>query len=229
MLATFNGKLTFQKQMNNSPSRQAAARRLNARKAPSQPRSAHTVEAILEGAAHVLEQLGLGGYTTNAIAARAGVSIGSLYQYFPTKDAVTVALIEREMMAVVTEATLALQQPDRRMALHQLIEVAVRHQLRRPALATLLDFEQQRLSEIMPASGNGIAMHAALAGFLRQGEATGALAPELAASELMTMVSALTDASGRRGNVLPEQLIKRIEGAVLGYLAALHGSAPRNI
>lgn len=207
--------------MNHSPSKQAVARHLKPRKAPSQPRSTHTVDAILEGAAHILEQRGLDGYTTNAIAARAGVSIGSLYQYFPTKDAVTVALIEREMTDLVREATQALDQPDRGAALHQLIEVAVRHQLRRPALAALLDFEQHRLSAIMPASGNGIAMHGALAEFVCGFVDAGRVSGEMAASDLMALISALTDAAGRRGGVQPAQLVPRIEAAVLGYLGAL--------
>ena len=206
--------------MNNSQSKAASARRVNPRKAPSQPRSAHTVEVMLEGAAHILEQHGLDGYTTNAIAARAGVSIGSLYQYFPTKDAVTVALIERERTGLVRDALLALEHDDRCVALRQLIEVAVRHQLRRPALAALLDFEQHRLSVVMPVSGNGAAMHAALAGFVRGGYPEAMLAPELAASDLMAIISALTDAAGRRGNAEPAPLVARIEAAVLGYLGA---------
>lgn len=207
--------------MSSPPSRQAVARSLTPRKAPSQPRSSHTVEAILEGAAHILEQRGLDGYTTNAIAARAGVSIGSLYQYFPTKDAVTVALIEREMTDLVRDATQALVQADRSAALHQLIEVAVRHQLRRPALAALLDFEQHRLSAILPASSNGIAMHAALATFLRGFIAAGTVTEEAAASDMMALVSALTDAAGRRGGVQAAPLVARIEAAVLAYLGAL--------
>ncbi len=53
------------------------------------------VETILEAAARVFESLGLEGATTNAIAERAGVSIGSLYQYFPSKLAIVHALIDR--------------------------------------------------------------------------------------------------------------------------------------
>jgi len=199
--------------MNNSHSKPASVR---PRKAPSQPRSTQTVEAILTAAAHILERHGLEGYTTNAIAAKAGVSIGSLYQYFPTKDAVTVALIDREMAGVVDEATQALTQTDRDAALRQLIEVAVRHQLRRPALAALLDFEQQRLSAILPPSGNRQTMRAALVEFLSRYES-----PELVAEDLMELISALTDAAGRRGGVDPAQLVERISGAVRGYLESL--------
>ena len=65
--------------MSYSQSEDATVARITPKKRPSQRRAAHTVEAILEGAAHILEELGLEGYTTNRIAGRAGVSIGSLY------------------------------------------------------------------------------------------------------------------------------------------------------
>ena len=65
------------------------------RKLPSQERSKDTVEAILTAAAHIFSDLGYAATTTNKIALRAGVSIGSLYQYFPNKDAIIVSLTER--------------------------------------------------------------------------------------------------------------------------------------
>ena len=66
------------------------------RKAPKQQRSRETVEAILEGAARILED-GVEPFTTNHIAERAGVSIGSLYQYFPSANAIMAALIEKHV------------------------------------------------------------------------------------------------------------------------------------
>lgn len=66
---------------------------LNVRKTPRQRRATHTVDALLEAAAQVLESEGLQGFNTNAVARRAGASIGSLYQYFPSKDALTLALL----------------------------------------------------------------------------------------------------------------------------------------
>jgi AcrR family transcriptional regulator len=53
-----------------------------------------TVEQLLTAAAQVFETLGYAGGTTNRIAERAGVSVGTLYQYFPSKEAVAVALLE---------------------------------------------------------------------------------------------------------------------------------------
>src|SRR5580693_9422657 len=66
---------------------------LQARKVPAQARSQETVTVILEASARILESGGLRGFNTNAIAAKAGVSVGSLYQYFPNKDAIVLALI----------------------------------------------------------------------------------------------------------------------------------------
>ena len=71
--------------------------RLKPLKEPQQARSRVTVESILQGAAQVFERRGYGEATTNRIAERAGVSIGSLYQYFPNKQAILVALSERHL------------------------------------------------------------------------------------------------------------------------------------
>ncbi len=60
-------------------------RRLKPLKEPKQDRSRETFAAILQAAAHVFEHRGYAGATTNRIAGRAGVSVGSLYQYFPTR------------------------------------------------------------------------------------------------------------------------------------------------
>lgn len=73
------------------------AQRLKPLKEPQQARSRETFEAILEAAAQVFEREGYARATTNRIAERAGVSIGSLYQYFPNKDAILVALAERHL------------------------------------------------------------------------------------------------------------------------------------
>jgi AcrR family transcriptional regulator len=64
---------------------------------PKQKRALHTVGLILEAAMRLLEKGGLTQMTTNAVARTAGVSIGSLYQYFPNKEAILDALADREM------------------------------------------------------------------------------------------------------------------------------------
>ncbi|MDE1993885.1 MAG: TetR/AcrR family transcriptional regulator [Rhizobiaceae bacterium] len=67
------------------------------RKAPRQQRSRATVDAIVEAAARILAQRGWAHFTTNEVAEAAGVSIGSLYQYFPNKLALTEAILQRHL------------------------------------------------------------------------------------------------------------------------------------
>ena len=79
------------------------------RRIPRQTRAEETVSAILEAAAQVLEVGGLEGFTTNAVAERAGVSIGTLYQYFADKQALLRALAEREIRRALTAIGTALR------------------------------------------------------------------------------------------------------------------------
>jgi len=79
----------------------------NPRKTASQKRSRLTVDALVEATARILIKEGYDRASTNKIAAVAGVSIGSLYQYFPSKEALVAAVIERhaeELSQVVREA-----------------------------------------------------------------------------------------------------------------------------
>lgn len=67
------------------------------RRTPKQRRAVATVSAILDAAARIFSNEGAEGATTNRIAERAGVSVGSLYEYFPNKSAILVALTERHL------------------------------------------------------------------------------------------------------------------------------------
>jgi AcrR family transcriptional regulator len=80
---------------------------------PRQARSRALVEAILESTARVLVERGYADTNTNLVAERAGVSIGSLYQYFPNKDSLIAALHERHgtQMCAVIETVLATASP----------------------------------------------------------------------------------------------------------------------
>ena len=79
------------------------------RREPRQRRSRQTVEAVLDAVPRVLKRHGAAAITTNRIAEVAGVSIGSLYQYFPDKLAIFTALHERHIEDVrhVLERTVA--------------------------------------------------------------------------------------------------------------------------
>lgn len=81
--------------------------RLGPRKTPRQARARETQRRFLDAAARVFARHGYSAGTTNRIADEAGASVGSLYQYFPNKDAILVALVRRhvaEGSALVTAA-----------------------------------------------------------------------------------------------------------------------------
>ena len=70
------------------------------RKTASQERSRATVDALVEATAHILVKEGFDKASTNRIAEVAGVSVGSLYQYFPSKEALVAAVIERHQQEI---------------------------------------------------------------------------------------------------------------------------------
>jgi AcrR family transcriptional regulator len=67
------------------------------RRNPKQARALETVEIIFQATTRILQQDGLAALNTNFIAERAGISIGTLYQYFPNKEAILVAMARREI------------------------------------------------------------------------------------------------------------------------------------
>lgn len=77
-----------------------ASLRPSARREPKQRRSRETVDAVLEAVPRVIRRHGADAITTNRIAEAAGVSIGSLYEYFPDKQAIFRALHDRHVDAV---------------------------------------------------------------------------------------------------------------------------------
>jgi AcrR family transcriptional regulator len=79
------------------------------RRKPRQARAEETVATILEAGAQILEAGGLAAFTTNAVAERAGVSIGTLYQYFADKNALLRSLAERELRHALAEVAKALR------------------------------------------------------------------------------------------------------------------------
>lgn len=72
-------------------------KKLPPRKKAVQGRAKQTVKSILEATAHIIERTGMDDLSTNQIAKKAGVSIGSLYQYFPSKESILSDLINNEL------------------------------------------------------------------------------------------------------------------------------------
>lgn len=83
-----------------------------ARKKPKQARSQETVRVILDGAIRILNQEGLEAMTTTRVAETAGVSVGTLYQYFTDKDSILDALQDREFERAAQMLQRNLSRPD---------------------------------------------------------------------------------------------------------------------
>lgn len=119
------------------------------RKRASQERSRATVDALVEATARILVRDGFDRASTNRIAQEAGVSIGSLYQYYPGKEALVVAVIERhnrELLTVVREAVAEIA--------GQPIEAGVRRLVASAVAAHRLDPKLHRvLAEQIPRTG----------------------------------------------------------------------------
>lgn len=98
------------------------------RKHASQERSRATVDALIEATARILVREGFDRASTNRIAEVAGVSVGSLYQYYPGKEALVAAVIDRhnqEIMRVVRAALSEVASQPIEKAVRRLIAVAI--------------------------------------------------------------------------------------------------------
>jgi AcrR family transcriptional regulator len=201
------------------PARKAA---LSPRKRPRQQRSEATVAVILEAAARILETADLDAINTNLIARRAGISVGSVYQYFPGKEAIYAALIERAQgsLADGVEAVIAATK-GKSLALRTraLIDAAVAQQLEAPRLAATLDY----LERVLPKSPQSLASETRITG------AIAALLKEhrddhrrrdyaVAARDIVAVVQGMVDAAGEAGERDAAALARRVTAAVNGGL-----------
>ncbi len=188
------------------------------RKRPSPSRSQATVGSIVEGAALILEERGFEGYNTNDIAERAGVSVGSIYQYFPDKDAITAALIRREAGLLLIDAAAARQTKGAHEGLTHLIDAAIMHQLRRPALARLIDLEESRLPLSADNRGVETSLVTDLVAILTRPGLGQLVDPRMVALDIVAIVRGMVDAAGQRGEGDPSALAHRVRAAVFGYI-----------
>ena len=115
------------------------------RRKPKQARAQDTVEVIFEATARILRRKGRAALNTNYIAESAGISVGTLYQYFPDKESILVAIARRELEADHAAVVKAISEPgdaktDRvRLAIRALIAQFRRsREVRRIAIETLM-------------------------------------------------------------------------------------------
>ncbi|TPG34700.1 TetR/AcrR family transcriptional regulator [Mycobacterium hodleri] len=111
------------------------------RRRPLQDRSRATVSFVLEAAAQLFSESGYHAVTTNAVAERAGVSIGTLYQYFANKDDLLMALLEHHVAAAKTAISTALRDlpaSDVRSVIAELVRFTLAHNTAHPDLGMLM-------------------------------------------------------------------------------------------
>jgi len=121
------------------------------RKSASQKRSKATVETLLDATARVLTRHGYDRASTNRIAETAGVSVGSLYQYFPNKEALVAALVarhNRELLELVREAVKKVASLDLATAMRELVRAAVDAHLVDPALHRIFAEQVPRMGQL---------------------------------------------------------------------------------
>ena len=191
---------------------------LDLRKKPQQSRSHDTYFVILQAASEILATSGLSQFNTNVVAKRAGVSVGSLYQYFASKEAILAALIREMRQDMLTEFQSAIQQSSDLglpVAISALIEASLKHHLDDPTLTQLLEqvedelplnAETQALKEEM--------MQLVVELLIRHDIAE----PNQTAFDLVALSHGIAQAATQDGQTDFDNLALRLKRAALGYL-----------
>jgi AcrR family transcriptional regulator len=194
------------------------------RKMPKQQRSKETVDVILAATARVLVKDGFDRASTNRIADKAGVSIGSLYQYFPSKEALVAALVERHIdtMSAALEAEMAaVAEAPLRLAVRRMVTLMMDAHAIDPAL--------HRVLEQVPRVGRLDRVHEVEARMQRLGRAyferrRSELRPGLdldtAAFVVVQTIEAITHGAMIHGELAPapDALVEEVTTLLLRYL-----------
>ena len=142
----------------------------NPRKLPHQGRAKATVEAIMTATAQVLVEHGYEGATTARVAERAGVSVGSLYQYYPNKEALVASLVEHHADEIVHVMEAALTDPPSLSldeGLAAIVEAGAKAHRISPALHKILYEQVPRVGRLAKAMDTHRKVTAAIERFLR--------------------------------------------------------------
>ena len=204
----------------------ASSTRTSPRKSASQERSRVTVNTLLEATARILVREGFDKASTNRIAAVAGVSVGSLYQYFPNKEAIVVALIDRHnsqvMRAVRGELAQALSLPVEQ-AVRKLVAVAVRAHRIDPRLHRVLAEQIPRTGRLEKVETFNRENYALFEAYLEQ-HRDEVRAPDLklASFVCVTSIEALTHTAVLHHKIVSDEATEALVAAttrlVVGYL-----------
>lgn len=174
---------------------------LTSRKQPQQARSSQLVAAILQAAVQVLSREGAQRFTTARVAERAGVSVGSIYQYFPNKAAILFRLQHDEWQATSTQLRLILadasQPPLRR--LRTLIHAFIRSECEEAAMRTALHDAAPLYRDAPEAAAGKTAGEREFKAFVRE------LLPQLSPTRRREAAALLKDMMGAVGQQFSAQ------------------------
>jgi len=189
------------------------------RRKPTQERSKETVRAIVEAAARVLVERGYGGTNVNRVAERAGVSVGSLYQYFPSKEAL-VAEVARDLaartIAIFQDGVVELARLPLEEAVRGVIERAVRALRLDPALRDVI-LEEMPTEVFDTREFDDLLRDALRVYFLYGPHRVRPKNIELALTILRSTVEAVARATSTEG-FDPEEVVSELTHLVFGYL-----------
>jgi len=201
--------------------------RIIPRKSASQERSRATVDALLEATTRILIREGYERASTNRIAEVAGVSIGSLYQYFPSKEALVAAVIDRHMQeisAVTRKALVKAAALPIEAAAREFVSVAIDGHRVNPRLHGVLAEQIPRVGRLENIEANVREGYQLVRGYLEAHRDEIDVADlDLAAFVLVTVVEALTHAAVlRRPDILADkkaqQFVDDVTRLVVRYL-----------
>ena len=197
---------------------------VNPRKRPAQSRSRATVEAILEAATRILRDEGLSAVNTNRVAERAGVSVGSLYQYFPSRAAILSELVRRmrlSMSARLAEASVEARQLPLERAIPLMMSAAIWQYEMEPRLTRALEEAEAQLPRDPEVMAGRRKVREAMVSCL---SGRGIADPAEAATDVIAMTRGIVTTALAMGLTDFEAIRARIGRAALGYLR----ECPRN-
>jgi AcrR family transcriptional regulator len=198
----------------------------NPRKEASQGRSRATVNALVEATARILVKEGFDKASTNRIAAVAGVSVGSLYQYFPSKEALVAAVIDRhqqEIMQVVRGELAQVASQPIEQGVRTLVAVAVKAHRVDPKLHRVLAEQIPRVGKLEKVETFSRENYALFKAYLQSRRDEIRVADlELAAFVCVTSIEALTHTAVLHYETVSEDameaLVDEATRLVVGYL-----------
>jgi len=168
----------------------------NPRKTASQARSRATVDALIEATARILVRESFDGASTNRIAEEAGVSIGSLYQYFPSKEALVAAVIDRhnrDLMQVARGVLTQVAALPVEQAVRKLVTIAIEAHRLDPRLHRVLAEQLPRTGKLKNMEAFNRENYALFRSYLESHrDEIRAVDLELAAFVCVTSIEALT-------------------------------------